>query len=341
MYCCLDSTAVAGLKKGLKNFLGILPGEDIAICIKEHSDKHLLTGYVLKDKGKSHFRLLAHGFEREFMDKCYQDYQDRLRSPTTKMKSLNYTNTVNEAYLFYKEWIYPLPPPSLNTTFTHMIASKGYIPSAVWATSKDFDLLKAEVLWSMMVEPGRVQPGDTARLFFGAGAPLDPSYDGRSLSSIKEDAIARRDALLEDDPEVDFNDLVHKQAWAIDTAPSSAAAEDIIPLHRYGAPPKKRILSEKGIAGGITPPCLSRQTAGILKRRNALVACDAAVAGPVSHQSLHDFEELEHGDATQATRALVACDDALAGPISHQSLHEFEELEHGDATQPTRRSYGV
>ena len=36
---------------------------------------------------------------------------------------------------------------------------------------------------------------------------------------------------------MDFDDLVQKQAWAIDTAPSSGATEDIIALHRYGAPP--------------------------------------------------------------------------------------------------------
>ena len=80
--------------------------------------------------------------------------------------------------------------------------------------------------------------GYTARLFLGAGAPLDPSYGGCSLNSIKEGAIARRNALLEDDPEVDFDDPVQKQAWAIDTAPSSAAAEDITTLHLYGAPKK-------------------------------------------------------------------------------------------------------
>ena len=63
--------------------------------------------------------------------------------------------------------------------------------------------------------------------------------------------------------------------------------------------PKKRILSEKDIAWGITPPCLSRRTAGILERRDALRACDAAVAGPIFHLSLHEFEECEHGDATE------------------------------------------
>ena len=118
-------------------------------------------------------------------------------------------------------------------------------------------MLKAEVLWSMMVAPGRVQPGDTAHFFFGASAPLELSYDGRSLNSIKEEAIARRNAFLEDDPEVDFDDLVQKQARAIDSAPSSAAAEDTTALYRHGSPPKKRILSEKDIAGGVTPPSRS------------------------------------------------------------------------------------
>jgi len=119
--------------------------------------------------------------------------------------------------------------------------------------------------------------------------------------------------------------------------PPRKKPEDNIPLHSHGTPPKKHLLSEKGIAGGITPPYLSRQTSGILERRNALIACDAAVAGPTSHQSLLEFDELEHGDAKELPDQVG--DDARR-LLDEGTLEAANSLSMLLATQMTR-PYGV
>jgi len=286
----LDDKAVLDVKKAVKAHLGVLPGEDFVICLKFHDDQKTLVGYCQKDKGQSHFKLSTSGWTRQYLEECYSGYQDRLRSPLRNKKSLHYSNALQETYLVYKQHVYPLPPPSLNTMLTYMINGGEHIPSAVWATSKDFDMVKAETLWQMLVHSERAQPGDTARVFFGAAAPRDPLYDCRSFADVKRDAQARRDELLDENPDVDIDELMAMQPWRIDTAPEGPHTDDVMALHTFGTPVRPRILSQSGIAGGLVPPILSPQTTGILRRRDAMsVFADAmaGLAGPTGSSCHH------------------------------------------------------
>ena len=176
----LDAQGIAEFKKHFKKHLGIMPGEDFKFHIVEHDSMLVLAGYCMKDQGKFHFRIRSKGFTKAYLQKAYEAYQVRLRSPLRNRKSLNQSNVVNEAYIFYKENIYPIPPPNINTVLTYMVNSGLYMPSSVWATKKDFDLTKAQVLWQMMLAPKRTQPGDSALLFFSAGDPHDLEYMDRT-----------------------------------------------------------------------------------------------------------------------------------------------------------------
>jgi hypothetical protein len=192
---------------------------------------------------------------------------------TRSKRAINLSNVINEAFVFYKEHIYPSQPPHINTVLAYMINHGTHAPSAVWATKKDFCVTKAQIMWRMLLAPMRTQPGDTSILFFNVGAPRDPEYDGRSLQDVKQAAKDDRDALFDEHPDMDLDDimLLHDHSvttlpWELSTSPAESSS--FMPLHEFGSK-RRKVLSEPGIAGGKVPPCFSAQTSAILERRVA------------------------------------------------------------------------
>jgi len=66
----------------------------------------------------------------------------------------------------------------------------------------------------------------------------------------------------------------------------SEESSDFMPLRKFGDTPKRqKILSEKGIAGGTMPPCLSVQTTGIHHRRSIAASVASVSLGQTSSSS--------------------------------------------------------
>jgi len=150
-----------------------------------------------------------------------------------------------------------------------------------WATSatlatKTVDIVRLQVLWSMLMSPRCARPGDSARLLCDAMDPCDPTYMGRSVDDVQIDAAAERNALLDRNPDMDLDDIIaltnsaRVLPWDINLAP--AGGNDTIPLHQYGRDSERpckrgKVLSKAGIAGGTVPPILSPQTTAMMHRR--------------------------------------------------------------------------
>lgn len=239
--------------------------------------------------------------------------KDKEQYPKTAVSITVTSKRQNVGY--YRDTIHPLPAPHIITVFTYMINSGKWVPSATLAT-KTVDIVRLQVLWSMLMSPRCARPGDSARLLCDAMDPCDPTYMGRSVDDVQIDAATERNALLDRHPDMDLDDIIaltdsaRVLPWDINLAPTGG--NDTIPLHQYGRDSerpwmRRKVLSKAGIADGTVPPILSPQTESIMHRRTMAqeargIIDDLQVYNRGGHvdvpaqRLLDDLEELGTGD---------------------------------------------
>ncbi|KAG2422458.1 hypothetical protein HXX76_016028 [Chlamydomonas incerta] len=140
-----------------------------------------MLGYVCKDAGEAHFRLVVSGVTSADLLEGMHLYQIYGESSLKKRKELGHTNWMERAF----HWVisrfggFEDVRFSVAATLTAMVRSGRYYPSAAWSLCRwggaaTIDRKKAEKIWRMVAAPAETQQEDITTVFFSK-----PDYNDR------------------------------------------------------------------------------------------------------------------------------------------------------------------
>ena len=168
--------------------------------IDEDDGVKFILGYVQKYRGHADARRFVLGYTEAECEEAFEFYMARRRSPMTGRKSLSKSNLHGEMFKFYREHIYPLPPPRFNQMLVFMISSGKCMPNSAWSQANGrLDMKQASTMcamWLFMHHPDEATPENVATLFTKSEDALDDSrYVGTPFLDLCEQAKHRREEL--------------------------------------------------------------------------------------------------------------------------------------------------
>ncbi|KAG2445120.1 hypothetical protein HYH02_008987 [Chlamydomonas schloesseri] len=180
----VDGTSAAAASKWVQRILAGLRGLHVRCVSLTQNGMHTfkgMLGYVCKDAGQPHFRLVIQGVTSTELLEGLGEYALYGECCLKKRKELGHTNWMERAF----HWViarcggFTDSRFSVSATLTAMIRSGKYYPSAAWSLVRwggaaMVDRAKAETIWRMVAAPADTRQEDVNRVFFSK-----PTYDDR------------------------------------------------------------------------------------------------------------------------------------------------------------------
>jgi hypothetical protein len=149
------ATGESSLRNHVKSFIPILRGSAGHVAIKplQHGQTwDYMLGYVQKDTGTAHYRMLKHNVSDEDLERGRIAYAGVRNDPTDGRITINKGNVFKLAVRFWKTHLTPLQVP-LDHVLKYMMQSDMYIPSAQWlmaAYGKGMDNDRSQALFDVL-----------------------------------------------------------------------------------------------------------------------------------------------------------------------------------------------
>ena len=183
----METTTVAStaLKKHIKQFIPIQRGSRGTVAAQPLSQgqswDHML-GYIQKDSGLAHYRLLVHNISDEDLQRGRVAYAGVRDDPDEGRIAINKGNLPKLAVRLWRTHLKPLEVP-LDHTLKFMLQSDMYIPTAQWVMSpygRGMENDRAQALYEMLVDGAKnATILQVRRLFFqdDSRKPTDDLWD--------------------------------------------------------------------------------------------------------------------------------------------------------------------
>ena len=203
----------------IKEALLVFPNDGTQVQLRHITERDgikYIMGYVQKDEGAGHYERISYNMSVEEMSEGKEFYNARKKTPLTTAYRLDPKNLHTEAFKWYRQYMYPIPPPNLNQTVLYMVTSGMYLPCTRWTLgglSNSMDWPAAQQLWTMMHFPESTNANDVARTLFRQSDPGDPIYGEMNWAEVQMQVKSMRDCQLQADAQFDTQDM-HDTATA-------------------------------------------------------------------------------------------------------------------------------
>lgn len=171
--------SVRQLSASLRAFIPITAADAAKIILKplngQQSWTHMI-GYIQKDVGQSHYRMVHHQLTHEELEAGTAAYAEVSMNYEKGKINITRANLGRRIYAF---WLANFSPfiISVDVLLLHMIASGRYVPSHSWLTAaqgRTADLEMVHVWMYMICRPEQVTLDMIRELFFGSHIPRYP-----------------------------------------------------------------------------------------------------------------------------------------------------------------------
>jgi hypothetical protein len=144
-------------------------GRGYKIQIKHLSKGQSLTamvGYVTKDQGKPHYKILAHNITAQELTNGRRDHEAMRVNYVENKRILTYRNMYLEAYRFITRCLYPVIVP-FHYALLYMLQSDDYTLSTEFVQSfKKLDFNESQTYWKLIWHPTSAKIADVLQLIF-------------------------------------------------------------------------------------------------------------------------------------------------------------------------------
>ena len=161
-----------------------------------------MVGYVTKDEGTPHFRLISHNVSQQQLEEGKLEYIKHGKGDLKGKVLLDMRNLFQKAKIFRDKKIANAESEEvpLVTVITKMLQTGVYMPTANWVVptaGRGMPLWRAKSLWKSMIAPEDVDETDTANIFFefDSEEPVEKETYGRYFVSKKLRDSTRRTVL--------------------------------------------------------------------------------------------------------------------------------------------------
>jgi hypothetical protein len=115
-----------------------------------------MLGYVTKDEGLAHYRLITKNVTTEEMANGREDRRFMKTTYDEGKMILSQRNMISELYKFTQRSLHPIVPPA-HFALLYMLQSGCYICSPDFVSHfQKIDLLEMNILWTMIYHPEEI-----------------------------------------------------------------------------------------------------------------------------------------------------------------------------------------
>lgn len=157
-----------------------------------------MLGYIQKDKGKTHYKMVTNNVIDEELSKGWDAYVERGAGALKKIHVLDTRHLMSKVYNYWRWNMNGSQAGMDNMAFVlqHMIRSRKFVPSAQWIVpfqGKGMVRERAQAAWRMLAAPEEVDISDVDLVFYdepGNGVlPSSRSQQGRYFSAPPERVV--------------------------------------------------------------------------------------------------------------------------------------------------------
>jgi hypothetical protein len=125
-----------------------------------------MIGYVTKDQGKAHYKILAHNITAQELTNGRRDHEAMRVNYVENKRILTHRNMYLEAYRFITRCLYPVIVP-FHYSILYMLQSDDYTLSTEFVQSyKKLDFSESQTYWKLIWHPTSATISDVLQLIF-------------------------------------------------------------------------------------------------------------------------------------------------------------------------------